>query len=205
MFRSSRRAVRIGALGKKMLLLTCAATAVGVAAPQLASAAEPVPGAPGHPSLRGLCNATSITGKIANQTGVTMTLASASHGITNAWCTYPDAQILAYQGSTFEAGDNFFGTSVTVTYNISGGWSVTFMDSTDGTLDCDFDGLGTNPYGCDIESDGSGLNYVEHFLVWTSASLTHHPGPRTSHPHKGHGHIPPGRHNQHQPSHRTED
>jgi hypothetical protein len=43
MFTSNRKAIRIGATWKKMLLLTCAATAVGVAAPQLASAAPPAP------------------------------------------------------------------------------------------------------------------------------------------------------------------
>jgi hypothetical protein len=213
MFKSNRKAVRIGALGKKMLLLTCAATAVGVAAPQLASAAEPVPGAPAHPSLGGLCNATSITGQTHNETGGTITLTSTSKGITNAWCAYPDGQVSNNSYSNqWQAGDNFFDTTITLSYNISDAWAVSFTATTGDSFhnpsaSCGFDGLGTPPYQCsaDLDVTNPTLHLTASFHVWKKSTLTHHPRPRTSHPHKGHRHIPPGRHNQHQPSHRTED
>jgi hypothetical protein len=73
---------------------------------------------------------------------------------------------------------------------------------------CGFDGLGDSPYQCSASvapNIYNGRIFDGSFHVWKSTTLTDHPGPRTSHPHKGHRHLPPGRHNQHRPSHRTED
>ncbi len=62
------------------------------------------------------CDVTSVLVTVQNKAGVPLKLNSASHGITNDWCTYPGNPVGPHSVTQWEIGDNFFETEVHVAY-----------------------------------------------------------------------------------------
>jgi len=68
------------------------------------------------PAAASKCDVTSVLVTVNNKTDVPLKLASASHGITNDWCTYPGNPVAAHSVTKWEIGDNLFETEVNVAY-----------------------------------------------------------------------------------------
>jgi hypothetical protein len=62
------------------------------------------------------CDVTSVLATTHNKTSDSLKLGSASHGLTNDWCTYPGNPIGPQSVTQWEIGDNFFETDVNVAY-----------------------------------------------------------------------------------------
>lgn len=62
------------------------------------------------------CDVTAVLVTVHNKTGTPLKLSSASHGITNDWCTYPGNPVAPHSVTTFEIGDKLFETEVNVAY-----------------------------------------------------------------------------------------